>query len=229
MPNTFFPGRSSLSFDIKNLFISSGHTGEGDPRNRNKQSSTRHKNTNPVGGPIMNDFDITNKTVSAFTMYKFLQDVVKPFKELNAFKDGLINEEGYFTGEEGSIPTFDLFVLYTKRLFDEIPNPATKSKLGSFTAAMDLFREHLDYYGLDSEMIVEGIKEELLEQEGGGASGVHANSMGGNFEAGQVGEPGNLAGFSPLLFAPANKKKKKKNPLERIIARRRPIAGMEGY
>jgi len=169
----------------------------------------------------MSDFDITNKTISAFTMYKFLSDITKPFTEFPAYKQGLINEEGYFTGDEGSIPTFDLFVIYTKRLFNEIPNPATKASLNNFTASMNLFKESLDHYGLDSEFIIEGVLKEfvnmeLLEQEAAGA--VHANSMGGGFKTGQVGDAGELAGYDPPLFL--QRRKKKKNPLKDSLIRR---------
>ena len=167
----------------------------------------------------MNNFDITNKTVSAFTMYKFITDITKPYTQLEAFKNGFINEEGYFTGEEGQIPTFDLFVIYTKRLFDEIPNPSTKAKLSNFTSAMSLFKESLDEYDLDSDYIIDGIQQaviemNLFEQE---ASGVPANAIGDGFSNPQVGEGGNLAGYSPPLILMRRKKKKKESILDKIV------------
>ena len=101
------------------------------------------------------NYDITNKTISAFTMYKFLQDITRPFTQLNAFKNGLIDQDGYFTKPDDvikkEIPSFDLFVIYVKRLFDQIPNPSTSAKLRSFTAAMSLFKESLDSYDLDGD------------------------------------------------------------------------------
>ena len=115
------------------------------------------------------NYDITNKTISAFTMYKFLQDITKPFTELNSFKLGLIDHEGYFKQSpeviQREIPAFDLFVIYIKRLFDQIPNPSTSAKLKSFTAAMSLFKESLNSYGLDGDEICESILLNIVEQD----------------------------------------------------------------
>ena len=139
----------------------------------------------------MNNFDITNKTVSAFTMYKFITDITKPYTQLEAFKNGFINEEGYFTGEE----------------------------LSNFTSAMSLFKESLDEYDLDSDYIIDGIQQaviemNLFEQE---ASGVPANAIGDGFSNPQVGEGGNLAGYSPPLILMRRKKKKKESILDKIV------------
>ena len=94
------------------------------------------------------NYDITNKVISAFTMYKFIEDVAKPFTQLKAYRDGLIDEEGYFKLPhkmlEGQISSFDLFIIYIKRLFNEIPNPEIKARLNSFTSAMQLFKECLN-------------------------------------------------------------------------------------
>ena len=87
----------------------------------------------------MNKADITGKTISSFTLYKFVQDLTRPFTTFPAYHMGLIDRDGYFTVPVDEIPssisTFDLFIIYIKRLFDQIPNPATSSKLKSATSA----------------------------------------------------------------------------------------------
>ena len=45
--------------------------------------------------------------------------------------------------------------------------------------------------------------EEIMES-------VPVNSMGGNFKTGQVGEPGNIAGYNPSMGMGMHKRKKKK-------------------
>ena len=167
------------------------------------------------------NFDITNQTISAFTMYKFLQDITKPFTQLDSYKKGLIDEEGYFklpiemVGPE--IPSFDLFVIYIKRLFEQIPDPSIKAKLKSFTAAMDLFKESLNAHSLDGDFIVEGImtgmwEMDLIEQEAA-APAVHANNVG----SGEIAGMGNKVeedGYDNIAISnKKNCKKNKKNPL----------------
>jgi len=182
----------------------------------------------------MNDFDITNKTVEAFTMYKFLDEITKEFHEMNAYKMNLIDQDGYFTGDIGRIPTFELFVIYIKRLLEQITNPATKAELRNLTSAMQLFKESLEDYGLRGEIICEQLMEEfvryeLIEQEV--VSNLPANNVGSNNIA---GIPSSLEfiqddeGFDNLVFRRKKKKKEKKNPLTNM-ARRNPPAGLEGY
>lgn len=174
----------------------------------------------------MNDFDITNRTIEAFTMYKFLDEISKDFRDFDAYKLGIIDENGYFKSDVGNIPTFDLFVIYIKRLLNEITNPATKAKLNNLTSAMQLFRESLEDYGLNGEIIVENIWKELEEQE----IIAPANNVGSNNIA---GIPAGLEfiqddeGFDNLVFR-RKKKKKKDNPLSNMCQRKAPV-GLEGY
>ena len=163
------------------------------------------------------NYDITNKTISAFTMYKFLQDITKPFTQLNAFRNGLIDQDGYFTKPDDvikkEIPSFDLFVIYIKRLFDQIPNPSTSAKLRSFTAAMSLFKESLDSYDLDGDFICEGILLHLAEQE---AAAPVANNVGSGEIAG-LGYRNYEDGYDDIAIYPKTKCKDKKNPLCNVI------------
>lgn len=162
-------------------------------------------------------YDITNRTISAFTMYKFLQDITKPFMELNAFKSGLIDCDGHFKKSDEvikkEIPTFDLFVIYVKRLFDQIPNPSTNAKLKSFTAAMALFKESLDLYDLDGEYICEGILLNLAEQE---SAAPVPNNVGSGEIAG-LGYRNYEDGYDDIATLTKKECKDKKNPLCNII------------
>lgn len=175
----------------------------------------------------MNNFDITNKTIEAFTMYKFMEEISKDFRDFDAYKKGIIDENGYFKEDSGSIPTFDLFIIYIKRLLNEITNPATKAKLNNLTSTMQLFRESLEDYGLNGQFIVDKIWEELVEQE---VVAPPANNVGSNNIA---GIPAGLEfiqddeGFDNLVFR-RKKKKKNDNPLTNMCKRKAPV-GLEGY
>ncbi len=178
----------------------------------------------------MNKTDITGKTISSFTLYKFVQDITKPFTTFPAYHMGIIDRDGYFTVPIDEIPnsisTFDLFIIYLKRLFDQIPNPSTSSKLRSATSALTLFREELEEYDLDSEYIINGIletlvDEDLLEQEAAMTIGNSVSS--GNFAG--MGYIDHEDGFDDLAIDIAkvrkNRKRKRKNPLSSLTPFRR--------
>ena len=178
----------------------------------------------------MNKSDITGKTISSFTLYKFVQDITKPFTTFAAYHMGVIDRDGYFTVPVDELPnsisTFDLFIIYMKRLFDQIPNPATSSKLKSATSALTLFREELEEYDLDADYIINGIldslvEENIIEQD---AAAVMGNSVGsGNFAG--MGYIDHEDGYGDLAIDIAkvrkNRKRKRKNPLASLTPYRR--------
>jgi hypothetical protein len=150
-------------------------------------------------------------------MYKFIEDITKPFTQLAAYKAGLIDHEGYFKESEDviahQIPAFDLFVIYIKRLLDQIPNPSTSAKLKSFTSAMSLFKESLDKFDLDGEYICENILLHLAEQE---VAAPIANNVGSGEIAG-LGYRNYEDGYDDILVHPRNKCKDKDNPLCNVV------------
>ena len=166
------------------------------------------------------NYDITNKTIGSFTLFRFLQDIARPFTSFNSYRKGIIDNNGYFKvpAEEVSqsdISTFELFVIYLKRIMDQVVNPATKAKLNSVSAAMSLFREELEYYNLDADLIESEIMKYITEQE---ASGI-ANVVGSGEIAGISGSLDNLYdpdGFLNLVIKP---RRKRKNPLYKIRRR----------
>lgn len=185
----------------------------------------------------MNDLDITNRTIEAFTMYKFLDEITKNFTEFDSYRRGLIDEEGYFKTNTERIPTFELFVIYIKRLLNQITNPATTAQLHNLSSAMTLFKESLEDYGLRGEVILEYIIEELVEEdlmEQEVASGLPANNVGSNNIA---GIPASIEfiqddeGFDNLVFRRRKKKKDEKNPCTNMARRKSAPApvGRDGY
>ena len=147
-------------------------------------------------------FDLTNRTISAFTLYKFIKEISKPFVSMKAYKMGLIDGDGYFlkkiedlsARERSVLNTFEMFVIYIKRLFNQIPNPSTRAKLASTTAALNLFREELEDVGGDWEYFVEGfldfiqssdiIDEAMKEEIANIASSGQVAGMGYNLHMG---------------------------------------------
>ena len=88
--------------------------------------------------------------------------------------------------------------------------------MNSLTAAMSLFREELEYYNLDADLMESEIKKYIKEQE---AAGI-ANVVGSGEIAGIPGSLDNLVdadGFLNLVIKP---RRKKKNPLYKITRRK---------
>lgn len=85
--------------------------------------------------------------VDLFFLFLFLKRLVTPFKNWDAFKLGIIDQEGVIikpkkerTPEENkSLTKFDLLVLKLKRLLGKIPGG--KSKLASYAAALWFLKE----------------------------------------------------------------------------------------
>jgi hypothetical protein len=99
----------------------------------------------------MSKLDLSNKMISAFTLYKFVQEIAKPFSSFDSYRNKIIDKNGNFIvplsdKNKINIPTFELFVIYMKKLLNQIPDPSTKAKLSSTTAALSLFKESLEDY-----------------------------------------------------------------------------------
>ena len=178
----------------------------------------------------MNNLDITNKAIGTFTVYNFLNSISKPFTSLPAYAKGLIDNQGYFKLNAdqmitADISTFELFIIYLKRLFNQIANPSTRSLLTSTSGAMTLFKEELEQYDIDSDYVIESIIQHLNEQEG------PTNAVG----------PGNIAGipqggkiiaddgYMDLVITGRKNLKRKKNPLEKIKGPQAPVGLESSY
>tara|TARA_R100000008_G_scaffold20750_1_gene10921 strand:- start:1207 stop:1746 length:540 start_codon:yes stop_codon:yes gene_type:complete len=133
-----------------------------------------------------------SELINAFTLYTFVQELTTPFMQTEAYRTGLIDEEGNLlkkystltTEEKQIITPFRKLVFKIKQLFEMIPNPSVNYKLRSFTTALKLLSEEGEKMGADKDYIFENIKSIMLglKEETGGAP---TNSMGaGAFGAG---------------------------------------------
>ena len=87
--------------------------------------------------------------LDTFIVYRIIKLLVTPFDETEAFKSGVIDANGKLlidtekmTNKQSNAYTlFDRFVLNLKRLIEKIPGG--KSKIGTFAAALLLFKEQM--------------------------------------------------------------------------------------
>jgi hypothetical protein len=87
--------------------------------------------------------------VDAFILYTLIRKLTTPFKDWEAFKEGVINEKGEIlipakdrktVKQRDAFTKTDLLVLRLKRLLEKVPGGNTR--LGSFAAALWLIKEH---------------------------------------------------------------------------------------
>tara|TARA_R110002012_G_scaffold315299_1_gene529007 strand:- start:1355 stop:1900 length:546 start_codon:yes stop_codon:yes gene_type:complete len=132
-----------------------------------------------------------SELINAFTLYTFVQELTTPFIQTDAYRKGLIDENGdllkkysSFTMEEKHIMSpFKKLVFKVKQLFEMIPNPSVKYQLKNFSTALKILSEEGEKMGADKDYIFENVKSILFRLKEEGA--VATNSMGaGAFGAG---------------------------------------------
>ena len=104
--------------------------------------------------------------VDAYYTYRFLRQLVTPWNETDAYKLGLIDENGKKlkspqTAEEKDAYTLFFRLVYNiKRLLNKLPLGQTK--LASYAAALWLIKENTK---MSEASVVEGFKKYLEQQE----------------------------------------------------------------
>jgi len=143
-----------------------------------------------------------NDVVDLFQVYQFIKRLSTPFNETNAYKLGIIDENGKLLklpkskDEKSAYNPYNRMIFNLKRIMKKV---GIDSRLSSFAAALFLLKENKqDFDEWDYKMFV--AKNKTLIEE------VAANSVG----------TGNIAGASPGEEPPVHKrilkqyKKKKK-------------------
>ena len=109
---------------------------------------------------------IIQRAVDVYYTFRFLRQLVTPWKETKAFKLGLVDENGKvlrkaITPEEKDAYTLFFRLVYNiKRLLNKVP--FGKTKLASYAAALWLVHENTQ---MSKSAVYEGFKA-FLEQEG---------------------------------------------------------------
>ena len=87
--------------------------------------------------------------IDLWYVYQFIKRLATPFEEWDAYKTGVIDEDGNIlkrskerrmVAERDSFTKFDLLVLKLKKLMEKIPGG--KSKLASYAASLWFIKEH---------------------------------------------------------------------------------------
>jgi|TARA_R100001594_G_scaffold106632_1_gene141100 hypothetical protein len=109
-----------------------------------------------------------NKTVNAFTVWKFLKMLTTPFNRTEAYKLGIIDKNGNYLKmvddlktqkEKNAVNTFTRMMFNIKKLLQKVPDPKVKSDLKQVTTALFLLKEEANKIGADGDYVYDQIME----------------------------------------------------------------------
>ena len=111
--------------------------------------------------------------VDIYVAYKFIKILSTPWKKTDAYKLGIIDDDGKVLIKKKDLETREQKKAYTifhrliwnvKRLLDKLP--AGKTRVGSFAAALWMLKEYAESRGVKNaeEVIVEGFKGYLIDE-----------------------------------------------------------------
>ena len=116
--------------------------------------------------------DIT-KVIGAFTVYKFIKLMATPFRSMDAYKFGIIDDKGKFlkkseeltsSKERKSVDIFHRLIINLKKLVAKVPDPRLQAQLKSVATAMVLIKEESEKIGANGDVVVYEIKRYLTTQ-----------------------------------------------------------------
>ena len=116
--------------------------------------------------------DLT-KVVGAFTVYKFIKLMTTPFRRMDAYKFGIIDDKGNFLKksneltsdkEKKSVDVFNRLIINLKKLVKKIPDPSLQAQLKNVATAMILIKEESEKVGADGDFVINEIRKYLLNE-----------------------------------------------------------------
>ena len=116
--------------------------------------------------------DLT-KVVGAFTVYKFIKLMATPFRKMDAYKFGIIDDKGNFLKksneltsdkEKKSVDVFNRLIINLKKLVKKIPDPSLQAQLKNVATAMILIKEESEKVGADGDFVINEIRKYLLNE-----------------------------------------------------------------
>jgi hypothetical protein len=112
--------------------------------------------------------------LDTFIAYKFIKIISTPWKDMDAFKLGIVDGNGKILKKRGTLTSqaeraaypsiFYTLCWNIKKLLDKVPVINLKSKPGAFIASVMLLREVCSKDTKDPTMIEDLIKQELLKR-----------------------------------------------------------------
>lgn len=114
-----------------------------------------------------------NRLVNAFVIFQFLKTLVKPFKDTDAYKLGIIDDKGNYLKKQKDLKTseekkasniFTRLVWNIKKILEKIP--FGKTKIASLATALYLIREEAEKVGADGDLLEDVFNSYLIKEHG---------------------------------------------------------------
>jgi len=99
-----------------------------------------------------------NLMIKPNTVYKFAELLSKPYTQYDAYRKGLINEQGRFLNKGGDLDGLEYIALRVKKLFEELLPGQNKFYLSTLAGTLKIFNEEFSKMGIrrsDVNVIVE--------------------------------------------------------------------------
>ena len=112
------------------------------------------------------------RAIDLFVTYRFIKLLVTPFNKTDAYKNGVIDKDGYrldkelnTIDEKNSYTILHKLVFNIKKIFGKVPG--LRTKLGTYAAALfllkDTFKEHVEDPDVFEKEFMKYLKEEGYE------------------------------------------------------------------
>ena len=112
------------------------------------------------------------RAIDLFVTYRFIKLLVTPFEKTDAYKMGIIDENGYRTdkklykqSEQNAYTVLHKLVFNIKRIFAKVPG--LRTRLGTYAAALfllkDTFKEHVEDPQVFEKEFLNYLKENGIE------------------------------------------------------------------
>lgn len=112
------------------------------------------------------------RAIDLFVTYRFIKLLVTPFDKTDAFKNGVIDKDGYrldkelnTIDEKNSYTILHKLVFNIKKIFGKVPG--LRTKLGTYAAALfllkDTFKEHVEDPDVFEKEFMKYLKEQGYE------------------------------------------------------------------
>lgn len=112
------------------------------------------------------------RAIDLFVTYRFIKLLVTPFEQTDAYKMGIIDENGYRTdkklykqSEQNAYTVLHKLVFNIKRIFQKVPG--LRTRLGTYAAALfllkDTFKEHVEDPAVFEKEFLNYLKESGIE------------------------------------------------------------------
>jgi hypothetical protein len=112
------------------------------------------------------------RAIDLFVTYRFIKLLVTPFEQTDAYKMGIIDENGYRTdkklykqSEQNAYTVLHKLVFNIKRIFQKVPG--LRTRLGTYAAALfllkDTFKEHVEDPQVFEKEFLNYLKENGIE------------------------------------------------------------------